>query len=162
MINEDRVQEVYDLVGSFCKKYNIYSEEMVQDLTWKVWQQLDRLYDEKKSKLSTYVYLCCKHYYLNEKRKKSVKCVSLNEEVGDGVEYMDTFEDDGRDPLEELIHKENLAKLAKIYETCSPMLRNYLDGKKQTEIAKELGISQPHVSRRIKREIEKIRKKVIK
>lgn len=162
MINEDRVQEVYDLVGSFCKKYRIYSEEMVQDLTWKVWQQLDRLYDEKKSKLSTYVYLCCKHNYLSDKRKKYVKCVSLNEVASDSVEYVDTFEGDNLDPLDELIYQNNLAKITEIYETCSPLLRDYLDGKKQAKIAKEFGISQGSVSRRIRREIEKIRKKVMR
>lgn len=161
MISEDKIQDVYNLVSSFCKKYNIYSEENVQDMTWKVWLKLDKLYDETKSKLSTYVFLCCKHFYFQQLRKKKIEVSSLNEDVADGIELMYLIESEYSDPLEVLIEREESQLLNNICDTCSETLKLYLNGDTQKEIGIKLGISQAQVSRRIKKELEQIRKKVM-
>ena len=161
MISEDKVQDVYNLVGAFCKKYHIYSEDKVQDLTGEVWSKLEKHYDETKGKLSTYVFLCCKHLYLQEKRKKVPEVVSLNEEVSDGIEMIDILESDYLDPLEEIIKEERDEKVAEVYDECSDLLKGYLNGKTQVTLGKEFGISQVQVSRKIKKELKELRKRVI-
>lgn len=160
MISEDKIDDVYKLVAKFCQKYNIYSEETIQDLTARVWEKLDKLYDETKSKLSTYVFLCCKHFYFMDKRKKLPTIISLHTVVEDGCELIDTVKNDWSDPLEELIHQEELKKLDKIYNNCSYVLKCYLNGERQVEIAKKIGCSQSQISRRIKKELNKIRKEL--
>lgn len=160
MISEDKIDDVYRLVAKFCQKYNIYSEEIIQDLTSRVWEKLDKLYDETKSKLSTYVFLCCKHFYFMDKRKKLPPIISLNTEVDVGCELIDTIKSDWDDPLEELIHREENKKLEDVYNSCSYMLKCYLNGERQAEIAKKMGCSQSYISRLIKKELNKIRKEL--
>ena len=162
MITEDKVQDVYNVIGKFCLSYDIYSDEMVQDLMSKVWPKLEKHYDENKGKLSTYVYKCCKNFYLMDKRKHKPIIYSLNEECEENIEVIDTLESDYPDPLEELIIEERRQQIDDIYNNCSDLLRSYLDGKTQCELAEEYGISQAHVSRKIKKELEQIRKKVMK
>ena len=153
MIDEDKVEDVYKLVTAFCHKWNIYSEELVQRLVWEVWQKLDD-FDPSKGKLSTYVYLICKTVVCMDRRKKAFETVN-SEEVIDRLKSQEIG------PLEKLIQDEQEEIIHELYENCSPELKLWLAGLPQREIAAIAGVTQAQISRRFKKEIAAMRKKVM-
>lgn len=153
MIDEDKVEDVYKLVRAFCHKWNIYSEELVQMLVWEVWQKIDS-FDPEKGKLSTYVYKLCKNIVLMEERKKKIEIVKSDEVI-------DKLKSQEIGPLEKLIQDEQDEIIHELYENCSPELKLWLAGLPQQEIAAIVGVSQAQISRRFKKEINEMRKKVI-
>lgn len=157
MISEERVEEVYKLVKTAAKKYKIMSEQEVQDLVWDVWQVLDKHYDESKSKLSTYVFLVCKHKILNYERDKK-ELLSLHEPVSETAELQDLIASDCDSPLDKLLMEEDIDIFHELYKNSSQLLQDYFEGAKQTELADKYNVSQAEISRRIKKELRDIRR----
>ena len=143
---------LYKLVKSFCRKWNIYDTEIVQDLVWNIYSKLDK-FDSTKGKFSTFVYFNCKHYYLQMKSKKK-HIVSFEELSSGDKEFVDSIQDERPTPLEKLLRDELETFLN---NNCSDITREYLEGKKQKDIAKEHGIPYPTCNQRIHRELKKLK-----
>lgn len=138
---EDRIEELYKLVTSFCEKWNLSSEDIVQELVWRIYQRLDK-FDETKGKFSTFVFMNCKHYYLMYKYKDhNVESLDENSYV------LDTVADNNADWYISYLYK----------EVCSPMLRDYLKGFKQKDIAKKYGLVYCTCNQIINRELTKLK-----
>lgn len=169
MIDEDKAQDVYNLVSDWCKKHNCFSADLVQDLVWDVWQQLVKSYDESKGQLSTYVFCCCESQFLMKRRKEKVRdnvlnTISLNLKISNSedkdIELLEVIESDVVNPLENLLIEEKLKINNNLYNKCSKLLKEYLSGIKQEELALKYKVSQVTISRRIKKELERLRKEV--
>lgn len=133
---------------------------------------------DKGSRLATYAAKCVENEILMLFRagKKYSKEVSIYDPIGtdkDGetVSLMDVLEAEGREAIDQVILKQDVRKLYKIYEEKLKdtektviRMRYGLFGTKehtQREIAKSLGISRSYVSRIEKRAIEKLREEFI-
>lgn len=157
MISEDRVNEVYKLVYSFCNKQNIYDEDIKQSMVWHTWEMLVKHYDENKSKLSTFVFIICNSYMRDLRRKKYLPTISMDED-----DYLySKVESQELTPLQQLIQQENNEELNELYNNCSDLLKDWLDGETQENLSEKYNIAQPTVSRKIKKELDSIRKKVM-
>ncbi len=149
------VNEIYKLVKSFCKKWNIYDEDIVQDLVIDVYYKLDK-YKKDKSKFSTFVYMVCKTSYLMKQRKKKLITVSLDLPVDDEIYMYDMAEDDSENALDEILKKDNIVYY--IYNNiCSPQLKDYLNGMKQKDIAKKYNIPCSTLNQRLSKEIKMLK-----
>ena len=160
MVSEDRVEDVYKLVKTWCRKNNCYTEERVQDYTWRAWCKIQTSYDESRSKLSTYVYVLCDGFRHMDARKKYVNTVSLDTvsyEDGKPVTLHDKVASDMKSPLTEVVEGEDKSLIRKLYDNCSNELKEWLNGKNQDDIARALNVSQPTMSRRIKNELNEIK-----
>lgn len=161
MIDDKKVEDIYKIVARWCLQHNCYDEETIQDLTWRTWCKVKEQYDETKSKLSTYCMHVCKNFYLMDLRKKKLNTVSLDAALNENsnLTLYDTIGEEDS-PLAKIIEVEQQETLHRLYENCSYELKQWLNGKTQYEIAKEVGVTQSIVSRRIKKELEKLRKEI--
>ncbi len=126
----------------------------------------------KKIRFATYASKCINNeifiYYRQTNKYAndiSIDKLSKKYEEGKGINLADTIEDSASDFFEQLLHKEDFVQLVSI-------VLNYLRKKErlvllytmadlsQADIAKKLNISQPYVSRIIKKSVGKIREVV--
>ena len=163
--DEDFINQLYLLIRKFLHSSSYeYSEDNVQDCIYLVIKNL-KTFDNTKSKFTTWVYTVCRTAMnMNErtnnaqKRKIYSKCVSLDKIYylpnGDEVELMELIPDNiNYDYKKELVNY--------IYHNCiSDLLRDYLNGKTQMELAKEYNVCQAQISRKIKLELKKIKRKI--
>lgn len=154
MIDETQIEDIYKMVLKFCWKKHIFTEDRIQDYVLKIWEKRDK-FDPTRGKLSTFVYKVLSNELAMELRRKKIEEIKFTDE---GLEK---YISDESSPLAKLIECEEQALLAELYIHCSPMLKLYLNGFTQMEIARGLNISQPQVSRRIKKELDEMRKKVM-
>lgn len=164
MIDDSKIQDVYKIVASWCKTHNCYSEETVQDLTWRTWCKLKEHYDETKSSLSTYTITVCKNFYFMDCRKKKLNIVSLDAplEHDGNLTLYDQITNEDDSPLTKLIDAENKEFVKQLYDESSDTLKAWLNGKTQSDIAKDLGVSQTMVSRIINAELKTIKRRLAK
>lgn len=138
---ESRVEELYKLVTKFCENWNIRDEDILQDLVWTIWQKIDK-YDETKGAFSTFVFINCKYIYLTNKLKKK-DTISLDQEEG---------------LIEVIPNNESNWYISYIYENvCSPLLRDYLQGYKQKDLAKKYGLVYCTCSWKIRNELQQLK-----
>lgn len=153
------IDDVYKLVVSFLRKQvTYYNEDLVQDLVLKIYERFDK-YDSSKASFPTFVYMNCKNYYIMYLRSKK-EFYSLDQELdeSDNVTMVDTVLDEDDLPLVKLLNNERKEYVSYIYKNvCSPLLKDYLNGMSQPELAKKYNMWQPNVSRSIKNELKKLR-----
>ena len=140
----------------FIKLFGDY-EDMGQTLLLKLWEVLPK-YSAERGKFSTFCCKCCYNECLMKIRKESRKTwneVSQEELLAEGFKIEDTLSTKDLDLFEQ--HEK-----ASLLEAIKPMLDEttsayYLEDLKQVDIAKQEGIAQTYVSRKIKSNLEKIR-----
>lgn len=160
MTNEKAV-ELYKLAGFTLKKYNTpYNEDLVQELVLYALEK-EPLYDERRGSWSNYIINCMYTKLLmihranhTIKRNKGQPDQSLDNTFCDDLPYYDVIPSDV-DIAKELDKKETLAAITPLVEE---PLKLHLEGFKQVQIAEKLGVSQVTVCRRIKHNIQKIKK----
>jgi RNA polymerase sigma factor (sigma-70 family) len=140
---------------------NYEREDYVQDLLWHAWKNLDK-YDEKKgTSFTTFIYFCWSNVLKMFIRSLKRRPILLENTfvIKDGVkcEYLDTIPDDTPQVLDTLIKNEFNTT---IMSGCGDILLDYLNGSKQCDLANKYNLSQPTISKIIKRNIESIRSMV--
>lgn len=115
---------------------------------------------------STLAMRCIRNQILQDIRdnsKKGLTIVSLDEMIFDDNENLTLIDKlaDDFDLEESLLNKEEICLLykaiLKLNDDEKLLVKLYLNNFKQKEIAKELNITQPHVSRRLQNVIAKLR-----
>jgi len=105
--------------------------------------------------------------YLRDNRRRFIKKVSLDEvwranASGDEISLIDITPSDSESILEKLIGEEEISDLRNLIKELKPkqqvITNSYLKGKTQLEIAKEIGITQSQISRKLKAVIEELKK----
>lgn len=175
IVNE-RLKQLYldnapGLVGWFIKRHKetgIYFdsfEDMKQELLLCLWEKLP-LYDETRGKFSTFVILVCnsrvdhkRSFATTQKRKGSIKTLSLDYNIGEKLTLMDVIESN-ENPCETLCRKEERERLLKKLEP--ETYAYYIDGFSIKEIASSQGISEYGARGRIERNISRIKKQIEK
>lgn len=151
---EERINELYRLVKDFCRRYNIYDEDMVQELVWAVYQYLPN-FDESRGRFSTFVYMYCRTYYFDKKSKKRLEYQSLDVVS----ENKDRLSEDRLSLLDSVSDTSILGNtyLTYVYDKLSPMLRDYLEGMKRKDIAKKYNMLYITCVKKIETELKKLR-----
>ncbi len=160
MTDEEFIKELYSIVRQYCWDNRCYSEDLVQDLITHIFEKIDK-YDPKKSKFSTWVYKVCHNERLMQlrkndatKRKSNVNTLSLNNIIDDqDTESIDLLIDDSDTSS---YYKKVIIDL--VYPQLSDMSKKYFDGVNQVDLAREYNMSQANVSRKVKKEINEIKK----
>lgn len=114
--------------------------------------------ENKKIKLSTYVYLCMLNQLRMEKRKKHLNVCSLDEDLGDGAHRIECIASKNNEIEDWEFSEDFRSYYSKLSSRDKDIINRRLRGQTQAEISKELNISQPTVTRsliKIKNSIEK-------
>lgn len=160
--NEEIVTQLYDLVRKFCWSKKCYSEDLVQELLLHIWEKID-MFDYNKSKFTTWMFKVCNNKYLMilreegaQKRKANKNIISLNTIMDEehNIELMDLIIDNNDG---ELSYQHYISSI--IYDELSELSKKYFSGARQSDLAKEFNISQPQVSRIVKKEIKQLKRK---
>lgn len=154
MTKEKMFEENQNLAYKIAEKYYAYNKNDFEDIKQVallgLWKAI-LTFDDTRT-LSTYAYPCISNeinYYLRQKKKNN-RNISIETEIGNNITIADTLQDKtdyfGFAELKTSI-SENVKKLNKREKT---IFAKVLKGKTQKEIATEMGISQPYVSRTYK------------
>ena len=157
---------LYKLAAHVLKKHNIkYDEDLIQDLVIQAYSSLEK-FDKNIGSFSTFVCKCMENKLRMEfrnknasKRNSGIPDLSLDHTYesydGNELNYIDIF---GYDPnyIKELHNKMLFNEIFPLTNEATRMY--YLEGMKQVDIAKFLGLSQKKVSFLIKKNIQQIRK----
>lgn len=163
------VEELYKFAVKVSMKFNHghWCEDDIQELVTYAYHK-SKLYDSSRGNKSTFYY-----HIMNSKllmmyrerqaliRKEDYNTLSLNMCINR------TVDDRYCEPIDTLTDKSNIGNYEsygnkKTIEHILPLIgkelkRNIFDGKNQSQIAKELGLTQPQISRLIKANINKIK-----
>lgn len=115
-------------------------------------------YDESKGKFTSYCYACCKNSVLMERRKKHLQCDSLDLPYADGLKLEDMIED-SFDFAKDYENKELVKQAMSFLNDKEKYVVKayYIDGRKQEEIAQELGCMQNNISRILTKALNKMK-----
>lgn len=160
-MTNDKAVELYKLAGFTLKKYNVpYDEDLIQELVLYALEK-EPLYNEERGAWSTFIINCMytKLWMIHRanhtsKRNKGQPDQSLDETFCDNLPYYDVIPSDV-DIAKELDKKEALAAITPLVEE---PLKLHIEGYTQKQIAEKLGFSQVTISRKIKVNIQKIKK----
>lgn len=165
-MNNEQITGLYVLAKYILKKHNIkYDEDLIQDLVINAYSALDK-FDEKKGAFSTFVCKAMENKLriksrekMASKRNYGIPDLSLDhtyeEYDGNEFNYIDIFGYD-YNYAKELHNKMLFNEIFPLTNEATRMY--YLEGMKQVDIAKILGVSQKKVSFLIKQNIQQIRK----
>ncbi len=133
------------------------AEDIVQDAFIKYWDQRDEISDDLPA-IKSYLYTSVKNSCFNVLRHRSVSEKYLQKTSGAGIIHE-------KDALEILLEAETMALVFKAVDKLPPVCRritqmSYLQGKKNDEIAAELGISVNSVKTHKQRAAQLLRKKL--
>lgn len=160
MVNAD---ELYKLAKFTLKKWNmVFDEDLIQDLVFYTYQQLEK-FDELKGKKTTYIVHVMQNRIRelnrNKHRKGRDKIIfSLDWKNNEGQEFVNLFCDDY--DIVDVLNRENV--LQHIMPLVEEPLKLYINGATQQELAERYKVSQPTIKRRIDNNINKIRQYVKK
>ena len=161
-MTNDKALELYKLAGFTLKKYNIpYDEDLIQELVVYAYSK-NHLYNEEKGTWANFIIHCMtsKIFMINRHDKLRGRDVYTTISLDDFIDeenkltYADVIIIDDNIFIDELHKKELLKAIKPLIEK---PLELKLQGLKQAEIAKRCGVSQPHISRKIKENIRKIK-----
>jgi len=160
-LENEIISQLYLLAWSFVHKHHVIGyedEDFVQELVIHSWNKR-HLFNEEKANFTTFSMFCWLNLFkihLRRKKSKENKMIvtSYDKEIFDNIDLLDTIPDENENISENLIKKE---RYDFVLSRCGKVLKLYLFGYKQKEISKKLNISQPHVSRKIKRQLEEFR-----
>lgn len=153
--------QILALCGKYARQKNLIGydyEDYVHDLFMHIWNNLDK-FDSDKSSLSTFCYWMARSFTSNFISKQKVVCyLTLNTT---NKNLQDESEDEF---IEQVIDvcasSQEILEFEELYNLCSEPTKLWLEGHTQSEISKILGISQTHVSRLIRSNLEYIKGKV--
>lgn len=133
------------------------AEDIVQDAFIKYWNQRHEVSDDLQA-VKSYLYTSVRNSCFNVLRHRSVSEKHLQNTFGAGMIYE-------KDALEILLEAETMVLVFKAIDTLPPVCRtitrmSYLQGKKNDEIAAELGISVNSVKTQKQRAAQLLRKKL--
>lgn len=160
--NEELINQIYDLVRSYCWKHNCYTEDNVQDIMLLVIKGIST-FDKNKSLFTTWLYRICLNKFAMDyrkqnalKRKGEQNLLSLDLMINEenGTYLYELIPENEETELER--YKKEVSKL--VYESLSPITKKYFDGETQYDLSKEYNLSQAQISRIIAKEIKEIRK----
>lgn len=160
--NEELINQIYDLVRSYCWKYNCYTEDNVQDIMLLVIKGLST-FDKNKAVFTTWLYRICLNKFAMDyrkqntlKRKGEQNLLSLDLVINEenGTYLYELIPENEETEFER--YKKEVSKL--VYESLSPITKKYFDGETQYNLSKEYNLSQAQISRIIAKEIKEIRK----
>lgn len=162
--DEEFINQLYDIVRKYCWQNKIYNVDNVQDFIYEILKGINT-FDDTKSKFTTWVYTVCYHKHIQKirslkaaKRQANNDTLSLNKiiDYNNNIEILDIIQDD-YDSDE--FYKKYIVDY--IYNNClSKMTKEYIDGKTQEELAIEYGLSQAHISRKIRKELKEIKEEI--
>lgn len=165
-MDDKQIIGLYKLAAHVLKKHNIkYDEDLIQDLVVQAYSVLEK-FDKNIGSFSTFVCKVMENelrmIFRNKnasKRNNGIPDLSLDhtyeEYDGNEFNYIDIF-GYNYNYAKELHNKMLFNKILPLTNEATRMY--YLEGMKQVDIAKILGISQKKVSFLIKKNIQQIRK----
>ena len=152
-------EEILKLISVFLRKFPIRNEapeDSKQMLFMKLWSHIHE-FDHTKAGFSTFAFnwfRSCRTNIINEDMKtRTVRLDTIISDEGD-ITLLDSICDSSIIPT---LHK---MEIDEIINSCEDELRLWINGFTQTEISEICGISQPHVHRKIKANIRKIREQL--
>ena len=162
--NEELINQIYDLIRSYCWENNCYSEDNVQDIILLVIKGLST-FDKNKAVFTTWLYkICLNKFAMDYRKQNSLKRkgeknllsldLMINEEKGT---YLYELIPENKESESER-YKKDVSKL--VYKSLSPITKKYFDGETQYNLSREYNLSQAQISRIISKEIKEIRKKL--
>lgn len=131
-------------------------EDMEQHLLLKVWKALDK-FDLSRGKISTFIIKVC----INEINmvirkaqalKRKCEIISFEEKI------VSLIDENSTDYISLIEYKDLIAKI--IPRLSSESYDYFIRGKTQKDIAKNVGMSQSYIGRKIKVNINKIKKEI--
>lgn len=165
-MDNEQIIYLYVLAKYILKKHNIkYDEDLIQDLVIYAYTALEK-FDKDRGSFSTFVCNCMENKLrmksrekMASKRNNGIPDLSLDhtyeEYDGNEFNYIDIFGCD-YNYIKELHNKMLFNEIFPLTNEATRMY--YLEGMKQVNIAKILGVSQKKVSFLIKKNIQQIRK----
>lgn len=152
----------YFVAHKFFKKTNIELEDLVQIASIGMVKAFNSFKPEKNIKFATYAYMCMRNEILMVLRKKQPKLISISSKIEEDSKI--TFED-------MLVAKDNTEGTVAFNLDFNKTLKNikprnkkifnyFINGYSQSEIAKEMEISQAQVSRILKKIKTSIKKAI--
>jgi RNA polymerase sigma-70 factor, ECF subfamily len=160
-------EKFYPALCLLARRYIIsddIAEEIVQETFMKIWESRRKL--EIKGSLHAYLYTCVRNNSLNYLKHLLVErkySADRLKQLQVALNYLQISQEDGSSLL---IAGEMEKSLNDALESLPPKCREIFllhrqEGKKHSEIAKELGISQNTVQRQISIALEKLRDKLL-
>ena len=165
-MSNEQIIGLYVLAKYILKKHNIkYDEDLIQDLVIYAYTALEK-FDKDRGSFSTFVCNCMENKLRMKSREKmaskrnyGIPDLSLDhtyeEYDGNEFNYIDIFGCD-YNYIKELHNKMLFNEIFPLTNEATRMY--YLEGMKQVDIAKILGVSQKKVSFLIKQNLQQIRK----
>jgi len=140
------------LVYGFMKDKGIYDLDLFQELSMYLCKQTDKYYDAKRSTFSTFAYYILNNYmtrvYKRQQRQSSLEALNIDElsESENTTLYENVMRYD--EPLyEDIIEDEQLSQIiSSLRPQRRKIIKMWVDGYTDTEVAKKLGISKQAVN----------------
>lgn len=139
-------------------------DDYEQELLLAIWKALP-LFNSDKGTFSTYVFTCCRNFlFIKIRQSKTSKrdgvTISLDEEIGDGITLKDSIESSDKS-IEDCISEEEIMRKI-INLLCYESKLYFIEQISQTEIAKKLGVTKSEISRRIGKNIRKVKRVILR
>lgn len=153
----------YKIANKYRTNYNRYYEDIKQEALTGLWKAC-QTYDDSRGCFSTYAYPCISNtinIYIRALRKHQDRNISLYQPATDNL-YLEDMLGAEDENIEQLLDSMILEEIKDNFSSCfrnereRKVYKLFLDGKKQQEIADELYLSQPVVSRIERRVTKKI------
>lgn len=155
-MNADNLEEIYSEFSGRIKSYilgKVRSSEDAEDLTQEIFIKIQRniesLEDEKK--LAPWIHSIVRNIITDYYRKKDMRSV----EIDDSIPYEQ--DDNGEDDVKEIVYCLNvfMDRLPEKYR--DPLVLSDIDGMKQKDLAKKMGLSYTGLKSRVQRGREMIK-----
>lgn len=153
----------YKIANRYRTNYNGYYEDIKQEALTGLWKACQS-YDDTRGCFSTYAYPCISNtinMYIRTLRKHQDHDISINQPVTDEL-YLEDMLGAEDENIEQLLDSMILDEIKENFDSCFRNERErkvyslFLEGRRQQEIADELYLSQPVVSRIERRVTNKI------
>ena len=167
--DEQAVEAVYKLINTFIKKVKVDKEkydDFVQDCSLKFFSYIVYKWNpELGVSIVTYAYQSFLNLYNMGFRKKNLEFDSLDRELtvdesGNITCKLDFISSPEKSPLEQLEDDEWNAYLKDKIANDILLYKYFVEEKSMSQIGREMGYSQAHISRLINKKIEEIRKEL--
>lgn len=147
------VEENHNLIYFYLNRHNLDAEEFY-DIAAIGLIKAAKLYDEEKTKFSTFAVLCIgneiKNEYKNRSLKRAIpydKVVSANKNMGQSLNDYYTIIQNGNENLEEKVCTEDLIKkiTRKLDDRRKQVLVMLIDGYSMSDIASAMGVKPQRI-----------------
>lgn len=145
-MTDNQVKELYDIANYILKQYNKeYNEDLIQDLVFAAYQNLEKYYDKSKHKSEkNFTYMIMFQKLMNLSKKHQIKTIPLDNIV---IEYK-------LDIIKNFEEKELVEKLLPLVDTTTELHIMY--GYTLKEISKITNIDYSTIRHQILKNIKKI------